>query len=109
MHIPKTNKAQQHLVPITPYAVYKINDYLFASGLAGYLYTHTNKVDGGSDFDTHDYVTEGNLNAFKGIDKFVLKASVGVRYKHTITSVDNGGARDNSFDELTWFGDGEVG
>ncbi len=104
-----TTTSTSDTVGFTPYAAYKINDYLFASGLAGYLYTHTNRVDGGNDQDTHDYVTEGNLNAFKVIDKFILKGRVGVRYKHTITSVDNGGARDNSFDELTWVGDGEVG
>jgi len=61
----------------TPYAAYKINDNFFASGLAGYLYTHTNGVDGISDLDTHDYVTEGNLNAFKVINSFILKGRVG--------------------------------
>ncbi len=104
-----TTTSTSDTVGFTPYIAYKINDYLFASGLAGYLYTHTNRVDGGSDQDTHDYVTEGNLNAFKVIDRFVLKGRVGVRYKHTIASFDNGGAIDNSFDELTWVGDGEVG
>lgn len=96
-------------VGFTPYAAYKLNDYLFASGLAGYLYTHTNRVDGGNDQDTHDYLTEFNMNAFKVINSFILKGRMGVRYKHTITSVENGGARDNSFDELTWVGDGEIG
>jgi len=104
-----TTTSTSDTVGFTPYAAYKINDYLFASGLAGYVYTHTNKVDGGNDLDTHDYITEGNLNAFKVINSFVLKGRVGIRYKHTNTSVDNGGARDNSFDELTWVGDGEVG
>jgi len=97
-------------VGFTPYAAYKINDYLFASGLAGYMYTHTNKVDGGSDLDTHDYLTEVNMNAFKVINSFILKGRMGVRYKHTISSPEIGSAgRDNSFDELTWVGDGEIG
>jgi len=104
-----TTTSTSETVGFTPYAAYKINDYLFASGLAGYLYTHTNRVDGGNDQDTHDYLTEVNMNAFKVINSFILKARMGVRYKHTITSVDNGGARDNSFDELTWVGDGEIG
>jgi len=104
-----TTTSTSDTVGFTPYAAYKLNDYLFASGLAGYLYTHTNRVDGGNDQDTHDYVTEFNMNAFKVINSFILKARMGVRYKHTITSVENGGARDNSFDELTWVGDGEIG
>ncbi len=105
-----TTTSTSDTVGFTPYVAYKINDYLFASGLAGYLYTHTNQVDGGNDLDVHDYVTEANLNAFKIIDKFVLKGRVGVRYKHTITSPETAIAgRDNSFDELTWVGDGEVG
>jgi len=97
-------------VGFTPYIAYKVNDFIFASGMAGYLYTHTNKVDGGSDLDTHDYITEGNINAFKVINSFILKGRLGVRYKHTISSPEVGVAgRDNSFDELTWVGDGEVG
>jgi len=104
-----TTTSTSDTVGFTPYAAYKINDYLFASGLAGYLYTHTNRVDGGNDQDTHDYLTEVNMNAFKVINSFILKGRMGVRYKHTITSVDNGGSRDNSFDELTWVGDGEIG
>ena len=105
-----TTTSTSDTVGFTPYAAYKINDYLFASGLAGYLYTHTNRVDGGSDLDTHDYVTEGNLNAFKVINSFILKARVGARYNHTITSPEIGVAgRDNSFDQLTWVGDGEIG
>jgi len=104
-----TTTSTSDTVGFTPYAAYKINDYLFASGLAGYLYTHTNRVDGGNDQDTHDYLTEVNMNAFKVINSFILKGRMGVRYKHTITSVNNGGSRDNSFDELTWVGDGEIG
>jgi len=105
-----TTTSTSETVGFTPYVAYKINDYLFASGLAGYLYTHTNKVDGGNDLDTHDYITEGNLNAFKVVNSFILKGRVGVRYKHTITSPETGVAgRDNSFDELTWVGDGEIG
>jgi len=97
-------------VGFTPYAAYKVHDNVFASALAGYLYTHTNRVNGGSDLDTHDYIAEGNINAFKIINSFILKGRVGVRYKHTITSPEIGIAgRDNSFDELTWVGDGELG
>ncbi len=105
-----TTTSTSETVGFTPYAAYKINDYLFVSGLAGYMYTHTNAVNGGSDLDTHDYLTEGNLNAFKVINSFILKARIGVRYKHTITSPEIGVAgRDNSFDELIWVGDGEIG
>ena len=105
-----TTTSTSNTVGFTPYAAYKINDYLFASALAGYLYTHTNRVDGGNDLDTHDYVTEGNLNAFKVINSFILKGRVGVRYNHTITSPEIGvTGRDNSFDQLTWVGDGEIG
>jgi hypothetical protein len=105
-----SSRTNSETVGATPYVAYKINDFLFASALAGYMYTHMNQTNGASDIDVHDYFTEGNINAFKVIQSFVLKARLGVRYKHTNSSLDNGFAgRDNTFDELTWIGDGEVG
>ncbi len=97
-------------IGFTPYVAYKFNDFIFVSGLASYLYTHTNRVNGDSDLDKHDYIAESHINAFKMIDSFILKGRMGLRYVHTITSPEIGNANlDNSFDELTWVGDGEVG
>ena len=98
-----------HTVGVTPYVAYKINNYIFASGLASYYYSHTNNIAGGTDIDTHDYEIEGNMNAFKVIESFILKGRAGVRYKHTNSSAINGAAgRDNTFDELTWIADAEI-
>lgn len=97
-------------VGITPYAAYKITNYLFASTLLGYNYTHTNAVGGRSDLDSNDFISETNLNLFKVIDGFILKGRAGFRYKHTHTMLEKDfNGRDDDFDELTWIGDVEVG
>ncbi len=97
-------------VGITPYVAYKITDYLFASTLLGYNYTHTNADNNGSDLDTNEFISETNLNVFKVIDSFLVKGRAGIRYKHTHTTLENAAAgRDGDFDELTWLGDIEFG
>lgn len=97
-------------VGITPYVAYKITDYLFASTLVSYNYTHTNRTRGQLDMDSDDFISETNINLFKVIDSFVLKGRAGVRYKHTDTELENSNSgRDSDYDELTWIGDVEFG
>lgn len=105
------NDSSSHTVGVTPYVAYKLNDFLFASALAGYNYTNTNfSSSGNTETDTHEYVTEANLNAYKVIDSFIFKGRGGVRYKHTNSSaIQSVFGRDNDFDELTWIGDVEFG
>jgi hypothetical protein len=98
-----------HTVGITPYVAYKINDFLFASGLASYYYSNTGANNGFRHIDTHDYQTEINLNAFKVMDAFTLKGRVGMRYKHTYSDLKDAiVGRDNTFDELTGIVDAQV-
>lgn len=105
------NDSSSHTVGVTPYVAYKINDFLFASALAGYNYTNTNfSSTNNIETDTHEYVTEGNINAYKVIESFIFKGRAGVRYKHTNSSaIQSAFNRDNDFDELTWVGDVEFG
>lgn len=91
-------------VGITPYLAYKLNDFMFVSGLAGYNYTGV--ISPGPDTDVHEYYTEANVTAFKEINSFTLTGRAGVRYSHTFASIKTG--LDNSSDELTWIGDLEV-
>lgn len=101
--------ATVHTIGITPYVAYKINDYLFASGLASYYYSNTSGMTGANNIDTHDYLTEVNMNAFKVIGSFTLKGRAGMRYKHTNFSQKGGyGGRDDTFDEITGIVDGQV-
>jgi hypothetical protein len=98
-----------HTVGITPYIAYKINDYLFASGLASYYYSNTSHIAGTRDINTHDYQGEANINTFKVIDAFTLKGRAGVRYKHTSSSQKGGAVgRDNTFDEIVGIVDGQI-
>lgn len=97
-----------HTVGITPYVAYKINDYLFASGLASYMYSNTSGSAGVRNIDTHDYSGEANINAFKTIDAFTLKGRAGVRYKHTASSQKGAIGTDNTFDEITGIVDAQV-
>ncbi len=97
-------------VGITPYAAYKITDYLFASTLLGYNYTHTNAVGGLSDMDSDDFISETNLNFFKVVNSFIIKGRAGVRYKYTNTTLEKDViGRDDDYHELTWIGDVEFG
>ncbi len=97
-------------VGITPYAAYKITDYLFASTLLGYNYTHTNAVGGLSDVDSDDFISETNLNFFKVVNSFIIKGRAGIRYKYTNTTLENDvNGRDDDYHELTWIGDVEFG
>lgn len=108
--VASNNDSTMHTVGVTPYVAYKFTDYLFASGLASYYYSHTNNINNIADIDIHDYEIEGNINAFKVIHSVILKGRAGVRYKHVNTSIINapiGG--DNTFDELIWIGDAEIG
>lgn len=98
-----------HTVGITPYVAYRINDYLFASGLASYYYSNTSGSAGARNIDTHDYQGEANINAFKVIDAVTLKGRAGVRYKHANSSQRGAAAgRDNTFDEVTGIVDAQV-
>lgn len=105
------NDSSSHTVGITPYVAYKINDFLFASALAGYNYTNTNFSSAGNiETDTHEFITEGNINAYKVINSFIFKGRAGARYKHANSSaIQSAVNRDNDFDELTWIGDIEFG
>ncbi len=97
------NGSSSNTIGVIPYAAYKINDYLFASLLAGYNYTHVNGTNGNQDVDVHDYITEFSLNGFKIINSVIIKGRAGIRYKHNFTSLEN--SLDADFDELTWIGD----
>ncbi len=101
------NNNSTHTIGITPYAAYKINDFLFASGLASYNYTSVNGTEGRRDADVHNYSGELTLNAFKAIDSFIVKGRGGLRYTHNFTSLE--GTIDGSYDQLTWIGDVEFG
>ncbi len=101
------NNNSTHTIGITPYAAYKINDFLFASGLASYNYTSVNGTEGRRDADVHNYSGELTLNAFKAIDSFIVKGRGGLRYTHNYTSLE--GTIDGSYDQLTWIGDVEFG
>jgi hypothetical protein len=92
-------------IGITPYLAYKLNDFMFVSGLIGYNYTGV--ISPGPDTDIHEYYTEANLTAFKEINSFMFKGRAGVRYNHSFASIKTG--LDNSSDELTWIGDVELG
>lgn len=98
-----------HTVGVTPYMAYKINDFLFASGLASYYYSNTSGSAGFRNIDTHDYQGEANINAFKAIGSFTLKGRAGARYKHTNSSQKGGiPGRDNTFDEVTGIADAQL-
>ena len=71
--INQIGNSTMHTVGITPYAAYKINDYLFATGLASYYYSNTSASLGAGNTDTHDYLGEANINTFKVINSFTLK------------------------------------
>jgi hypothetical protein len=102
------NDSTVHTIGITPYVSYKINDYLFASGLASYYYSNTSSSNTNK-IDTHDYLGEVNINIFKVIDSFILKGRAGMRYKHTNSSLKGGFVgRDNSFDEIVGVVDGQI-
>ena len=93
-----------HTVGLTPYAAYQINDFLFASALLGYSYTHVNAA--GASGRVHDYDVEANLNAYKVIHSFLLKARMGIRYTH---SNDTLLVNDSGYDEIMGIGDTEIG
>ncbi len=95
---------RSHTVGLTPYAAYQINDFLFASALAGYSYNHVNAA--GNKGRVHDYDVEANVNAYKVIDSFLLKARVGIRYTH---SNDTLLVADTGYDEVMGIGDAEIG
>ncbi|MDT8405989.1 MAG: hypothetical protein RQ715_01955 [Methylococcales bacterium] len=101
------NDNNTHTIGVTPYAAYKFNDYVFATLLAGYNYTNTDNEARGRNSDTHDYLTEFNINGVYAIDSFFMKGRGGVRYKHTYTSIRD--SMDADFDELVWIGDVEFG
>jgi hypothetical protein len=108
--LPNNSSSTMHTVGVTPYIAYKINDYLFASGLASYNYSNTsNTVGFKNEIDTHDYSGEANINAFKVMDAFTLKGRAGVRYKHAFSSQKTGGfGRDSTFDEVTGIVDAQL-
>ncbi|MCF6251930.1 MAG: autotransporter outer membrane beta-barrel domain-containing protein [Methylococcaceae bacterium] len=101
------NNDSTHTIGITPYASYKINSFLFVSGLAGYNYTSVNGTEGKKDADVHNYNGELTLSAFKAFDAFLVKGRGGLRYTHSFTSLE--GTVDGSYDQLTWIGDIEFG
>ncbi len=101
------NNSSVHNVGITPYVAYKINSFLFASGLASYNYSSINGTEGRKDADVHNYSAEISLNAFKAIEDFVVKGRGGFRYTHNYTSLE--GTIDADYDQLTWIGDIEFG
>jgi len=101
------NNSSVHNIGITPYVAYKINSFLFASGLASYNYSSINGTEGRKDADVHNYSAEISLNAFKAIEDFVVKWRGGFRYTHNFTSLE--GTIDADYDQLTWIGDIEFG
>jgi len=101
------NNSSTHTIGITPYVTYKINSFLYASGLAGYNYTSVNGTEGDKDADVHNYNGELTLSAFKAFDSFLVKGRGGLRYTHSFTSLE--GTVDGSYDQLTWIGDIEFG
>ncbi len=101
------NNSSTHSIGITPYAAYKINDFLFVSGLASYVYTGVNGTQGRRDADVHNYSGEITLNAFKKVENFLLKGRAGLRYTHNYTSLK--GTFDADYDQLTWISDVEFG
>lgn len=101
------NNGSTHTIGITPYVTYKINSFLYASGLAGYNYTSVNGAEGDKDADVHNYNGELTLSAFKAFDSFLVKSRGGLRYTHSFTSLE--GTVDGSYDQLTWIGDIEFG
>ncbi len=101
------NNNSTHTIGVTPYAAYRINSFLFASGLASYNYTSVNGTQGRRDADIHNYTGELTLNAFKQIDSFLVKGRAGLRYTHNFTSLK--GTIDADYDQLTWISDIEFG
>ena len=101
------NNNSTHTIGVTPYAAYRINSFLFASGLASYNYTSVNGTQGRRDADIHNYSGELTLNAFKQIEAFLVKGRAGLRYTHNYTSLK--GTIDADYDQLTWIGDIEFG
>ncbi len=93
-----------HTVGLTPYAAYQINDFLFASALVGYSYTHVNAA--GATGRVHDYDVEANLNAYKVFHSLLLKARMGIRYTY---SNDTLLVNDPGYDEVMGIGDAEIG
>ncbi|MDT8407443.1 MAG: hypothetical protein RQ715_09360 [Methylococcales bacterium] len=97
------NDNNTNTVAITPYAAYKLTDWAFFSLLGSYNYTGSDNNDGPFDFDTHQFLTEVNLNGAYSVGAFTLKGRGGFRYNHTYISMLN--SADSDYDELTWIGD----
>jgi hypothetical protein len=99
--------ATSHVIGITPYGAYQINDYMFLSALAGYNFTHIS--DNFASTTVHDYMLEANLNFFKILyDSVIVKSRLGSRFHHTFTNSLSQWL-DPSTDELVLLGDVELG
>jgi len=104
LEITGSRDTDSHGFGISPYMAYQLNDFLFASALAGYYYSN---ASGGSSADLHDYVGEINLNAFKVINSFIIKGRAGARYNHNYTS--SPGLTNPRHDQWTALADLEIG
>ncbi len=93
-------------IGITPYIAYQFTDYLFLSGLLGYNYTGLDSRSAAPDSDLHEFTTEGNINLYKVIDRFVFKGRIGVRYTYGDTQLNNG--RSGSSDSVSAIGDLQI-
>lgn len=98
-----------HVIGVTPYGAYQINNFMFISALAGYNYSYIKDENFGTDADVHDYTLESNLNFYKTfLDSIIVKSRVGTRFHHSyVSSTDK--PLDATTDELVWLGDFELG
>lgn len=93
-------------IGISPYIAYQITDYLFLTGLLGYNYTALDSRTAAPDSDMHEFTSEGNINLYKVLDRFVFKGRIGVRYTYGDTQFDND--RSGSSDSVSAIGDLQV-
>ncbi|NOQ14587.1 MAG: autotransporter outer membrane beta-barrel domain-containing protein [Methyloprofundus sp.] len=94
-----------HTGGITPYVAYKLNDFMFISGLVGYNYTGV--ISPGPGTGLHEIYTEADLSVFKEINSFMLKGRAGIRYSHNFLS-DDFDFNNTSADLLTYIVDTEL-
>ena len=98
-----------HIIGVTPYGAYQINNFMFISALAGYNYSYIKDENFGTDTDVHDYTLESNLNFYKTfLNSIIVKSRIGTRFHHSYVSSTNK-PLDATTDELMWLGDLELG
>ncbi len=101
-----TRNYSSNNVGITPYIAYKVTDYLFLSSLLGYNYTSLDSHSAAPNSHLHEFMVEGDINAYKAISDFVFKGRAGVRYTYGDINQDNG--RDGSSDSISAIADVQI-